>query len=181
MYPYLSLVERKVADFYHNIDRRSWLVWVNMTYFHCFFRTIPGVLEKFPNWLFCHFLPLITTHHIASIKYWHQSDLLWKLCPSSRGNSSLSSSSIHLSSTNLLIFLKPNPKHRFEHSNWASLKTLPLPTWKLFCGKKVESFLQRHRGTQAQRQRGKRTHRHFSITSFLAQRWRWWGRGARQL
>ena len=27
MYPYLSLVERKVADFYHNIDRRRWLVW----------------------------------------------------------------------------------------------------------------------------------------------------------
>ena len=43
MYPYLSLDERKVAEFYHNIDRRSWLVWVKMTYFHCFFRTIPGV------------------------------------------------------------------------------------------------------------------------------------------
>ena len=27
MYHYLSLVERKVADFYHNIDRRRWLVW----------------------------------------------------------------------------------------------------------------------------------------------------------
>ena len=27
MYPYLSLVKRKVADFYHNIDRRRWLVW----------------------------------------------------------------------------------------------------------------------------------------------------------
>ena len=44
MYPYLSLVERKVAEFYHDIDRRSWLVWVKMTYFHRFFRTIPGVL-----------------------------------------------------------------------------------------------------------------------------------------
>ena len=44
MYPYLSLVERKVAEFYHNIDRRSGLVWVKMTYFHHFFRTIPGVL-----------------------------------------------------------------------------------------------------------------------------------------
>ena len=50
MYPYLSLVERKVAEFYHNIDRRSWLVWVKMTYFHRFFRTIPGVLEQpFPK------------------------------------------------------------------------------------------------------------------------------------
>ena len=46
MYPYLSLDERKVAEFYHNIDRRSWLVWVKMTYIHRFFRTIPGVLEK---------------------------------------------------------------------------------------------------------------------------------------
>ena len=45
MYPNLSLVERKVAEFYHNIDRRSWLVWVKMTYFHRFFWTIPGVLE----------------------------------------------------------------------------------------------------------------------------------------
>ena len=44
MYPYLSLVERKVAEFYHNIDRRSWLVCVKMTYFHRFFQTIPGVL-----------------------------------------------------------------------------------------------------------------------------------------
>ena len=28
MYPYLSLDERKVAEFYHNIDRRRWLVWL---------------------------------------------------------------------------------------------------------------------------------------------------------
>ena len=27
MYPYPSLVERKVAEFYHNIDKRCWLVW----------------------------------------------------------------------------------------------------------------------------------------------------------
>ena len=45
MYPYLSLVEGKVAELYHNIDRRSWLVWIKMTYFHGFFRTIPGVLD----------------------------------------------------------------------------------------------------------------------------------------
>ena len=44
MYPYLSLDERKVAEFYHNIDRRGWLVCVKMTFFHRFFRTIPGVL-----------------------------------------------------------------------------------------------------------------------------------------
>ena len=27
MYPYLSLVEIKVVEFYHNIDRSRWLVW----------------------------------------------------------------------------------------------------------------------------------------------------------
>ena len=43
MYPYLSLIKRKIAEFYHNIDRRSSLVWVKMTYFHRFFRTIHGV------------------------------------------------------------------------------------------------------------------------------------------
>ena len=88
-------------------------------------------------------------------------------------------SSIHLSSTNLLIFLEPNLKYKYEKTNWTFLKTLPIPTWKLLCEKKVESFQERH--TEAQRHRGKRTHRHFSITSFRAQRWRWWGRGARQL
>ena len=42
MYSYLSLDERKVAEFYHNIDRR--LIDL-MTYFHQLFRTIDGVLE----------------------------------------------------------------------------------------------------------------------------------------
>ena len=41
MYLYFSLVGRKEAEFYYNIDRRS---WVKMTYFHRFFGTIPGVL-----------------------------------------------------------------------------------------------------------------------------------------
>ena len=38
MYLYLSLVERKVAEFYHNM--------VKMTYFHCFLQTIDGVLSE---------------------------------------------------------------------------------------------------------------------------------------
>ena len=46
MYPYLSLVERKVAEFYLNIDRMRWLVLVEMTYFYHFFRTIHGVLAN---------------------------------------------------------------------------------------------------------------------------------------
>ena len=45
MYTYLSLAERKVAEFYYNVDRRRRLVWVQMTYFHSFFRTIHGVLD----------------------------------------------------------------------------------------------------------------------------------------
>ena len=50
MYPYLSLVmvmvmvldERKVAEFYHNIDRRL-IGLVKMTYFQQLSRTIDGV------------------------------------------------------------------------------------------------------------------------------------------
>ena len=44
MYPYISLVERKVAEFFLYIDRMRWLVWIKMTYFHHFFWTIHGVL-----------------------------------------------------------------------------------------------------------------------------------------
>ena len=43
MYPYLLLVERKEAEFYHNIDGRRYLVW---TYFHRFSQTIHGVLDR---------------------------------------------------------------------------------------------------------------------------------------
>ena len=130
-------------------------------------------IEKFPNWLFCHFLPLITTHHIASIKYWHQSDLLWKLCPSSQGNSSLSCFFYTPVQYQPLNIPRTQPeiwiwKIKLNFSEYSAR-----PTWKLLCEKKVESFLQRHRGNS--------THRHFSIISFRAQRWRWWGRGARQL
>ena len=37
MYPYLSLVERKVAEFSHNIDSKALIGLVKMTYFHHFF------------------------------------------------------------------------------------------------------------------------------------------------
>ena len=87
-------------------------------------------------------------------------------------------SSIHLSSTNLWIFLEPNLKYKYEKSNWTFLKTLPAPHGSSFARRRLRAS---YRGTEAQRHRGKRTHRHFSITSFRAQRWRWWGRGARQL
>ena len=40
MYPYLSLVKRRVADFYHNIDRSRWLVWSKWL----IFITFPGQL-----------------------------------------------------------------------------------------------------------------------------------------
>ena len=45
MYPYLSLVERKVAEIYRNIDEGAdWFGFDQMTYFHSFFWTIHGVL-----------------------------------------------------------------------------------------------------------------------------------------
>ena len=40
MYPYLSLVERKVAEFFNNINRRRWLVWSKWL----IFITFPGQL-----------------------------------------------------------------------------------------------------------------------------------------
>ena len=43
MYFYLSLVERKVAEFYHYM--------VKITYFHCFLQTIDGVLICSCCWL----------------------------------------------------------------------------------------------------------------------------------
>ena len=36
MYLYLSLVERKVAEFYHNRDRRRYLVWLRRLIFIVF-------------------------------------------------------------------------------------------------------------------------------------------------
>ena len=36
MYPYLSLVERKVAEFYLNIDTKRWLVWLKWLIFITF-------------------------------------------------------------------------------------------------------------------------------------------------
>ena len=45
MYPYISLVERKEAEVYHNIDRRrNWFGYND--FFHRFFQTIDGVLDK---------------------------------------------------------------------------------------------------------------------------------------
>ena len=47
MYPYISLVERKVAEFFHYVDRKKALFGlVKLTYFHHFFQTIAGVLVK---------------------------------------------------------------------------------------------------------------------------------------
>ena len=36
MYIYLSLVEKKVTEFYHNIDRRCYLVWFKLLNFIVF-------------------------------------------------------------------------------------------------------------------------------------------------
>ena len=45
MYLYLSLVEKKVTEFYHYIDRRRYLVWLKWLIFITFFQTIAGVLN----------------------------------------------------------------------------------------------------------------------------------------
>ena len=44
MCPYLSLVERKVAEFYHNIDKALFGL-VRLTYFHQIFHRIAGVFD----------------------------------------------------------------------------------------------------------------------------------------
>ena len=51
MYFLISLVERKEAEFYHNIDRRHCGL-VRMTYFHPFFQIIAGVLASGPQMQF---------------------------------------------------------------------------------------------------------------------------------
>ena len=98
MYPYLSLVERKVAEFYLNIDRMRWLVWFLMTYFHHFFRTIHGVLVLCPCFtiffrFFFHSLCclLCCCFVSASLTYWAQQSCAGKSpfhlesrCPESR-------------------------------------------------------------------------------------------------
>ena len=43
MYPYLSLVARKVAEFYHNIDKWRYLIWLKTLVIIAFFRIIDGV------------------------------------------------------------------------------------------------------------------------------------------
>ena len=40
MYPDLSLDESKVAEFYHNIDRKRWLVWLKWLIFITFSRQL---------------------------------------------------------------------------------------------------------------------------------------------
>ena len=40
MYLYLSLVERKVAEFYHNMERRCYLVWLKWIIFITLFREL---------------------------------------------------------------------------------------------------------------------------------------------
>ena len=49
MYLYLSLVERKEAEFYHNIDRRRYLVWVRWLIFIAF----PLLYYQKENNFFC--------------------------------------------------------------------------------------------------------------------------------
>ena len=47
MYPYLSLDERKVAEFYHNIDRRRYFVWLKWLIFITFSGQLMVSLQSF--------------------------------------------------------------------------------------------------------------------------------------
>ena len=49
MYPYLSLVERKEAEFYHNIDRRRYLVWFKWLISTAFSRQFMVSLDQLVN------------------------------------------------------------------------------------------------------------------------------------
>ena len=49
MYPYLSLVKRKVAEFYHNIDRRRYLVWFKWLIFITFSGQLMVSLQVIEN------------------------------------------------------------------------------------------------------------------------------------
>ena len=46
MYLYLSLVERKVAEFSHNMDKRHYSVWIKLANFHHYLERIHGVLGQ---------------------------------------------------------------------------------------------------------------------------------------
>ena len=59
MYPYLSLVEREVAEFYHDIDRRRWLVWLKWLIFITFSGQLMVSLPGHPDlewWMWQFFL-----------------------------------------------------------------------------------------------------------------------------
>ena len=49
MYPYLSLVERKVTEFYHDLDRRRYLVWLKLLNFITFSRQLMVSLPGHPD------------------------------------------------------------------------------------------------------------------------------------
>ena len=83
MYPYLSLVEKKVADFYLNIDRMRWLVWLKWLIFITLSGQLMVSLYHTARWLFksnqrTHFL-LLWTPFNESLSWEPESGLkMWK-------------------------------------------------------------------------------------------------------
>ena len=74
MYPYLSLVERKVTEFYHNIDRRRYLVWSKWLIFITFSRQLLVSLLQF--------LTLFLQYSCClNVQYWQYGE--WRICRSS--------------------------------------------------------------------------------------------------
>ena len=121
MYPYLSLDERKVAEFYHNIDRRRWLVWLKWLIFINFSGQLMVSLRSrgdfaaflSQNWLkdlpmitrWCQFSKLVLFHmkrmYILNLNNSHEPEEI---------NNHISS---HISYPNILIFFKSD--HLMPH------------------------------------------------------------------
>ena len=98
----------------HGFRKRRFFVEVHKSIRKKYFVALKPI-EKFPNWLFCHFLPLITILHPSSIGI--KVIFSENSAPLHRETLLFPASSIHLSSTNLLILLEPNLKYKYEKTN----------------------------------------------------------------
>ena len=96
MYPYLSLDERKVAEFYHDIDRRRWLVWLKWLIFITFSGQLMVSLPGHPDlewwmWQFFFDKPAYCRWHPSDFSFLSTSadktSTLWALPPVWAGSS----------------------------------------------------------------------------------------------
>ena len=67
MYPYLSLVERRLTEFNLNIDRKHWLVWLKWLIFITFSRQLMVSLVC-PRWWWWYKMMVVTQQMIGTVK-----------------------------------------------------------------------------------------------------------------